>query len=603
VPGESPLQRLHDNLVLQSDAAQEPELTSSDVDDSRLLDVVVNEADDTLTIPISVRFAVPDKKMTSRDSTDVFVRFDLLNVNSAGPIYSTTKVLPIAQHIRKYLTPIEPPVVRQANSEASSRANLELKQIDKTADSVFLYKKNLYTSSVDVDSYALVGTYKTQGKQAITVQVDRPVYGAAIYRCVPAYRGVLGYSYTNVVVRPKKYRPVSSLSLTSVIVDGAVLLEARNLPPTAVSLQFMQRNRTTHEEEFTPIGTPLLIDETTRYADYLSTLTFNVLEGNVYEFTTKVIHRTGLDEMLESEIIEYIPKQAGRVDIRATNVIVSHEGEPNVTFDVSIKVVDNNIDAIKDILERQGIKVYFEDDIARQREQLKNMLVYSVHRVNETTGERENLGVVTQDKFSDKEIRKKVAAKSLKYGQKYRYIISALARAPETALESFVKVTTDLITKKRYSYKPSKFLHPIALKRGVLTTPAGLLTRYTKSTFEHGALGVDTTVEVTFDREPVNLVEASVSTFDSHSNIISWKVQGDARMIDHFVIMKEVHGTREIVGCAHNLFSQGNCQWIHKLTGTDRGQLRYIIAPMMDDYKRGQEVTTNTILIEGTWER
>jgi hypothetical protein len=215
-----------------------------------------------------------------------------------------------------------------------------------------------------------------------------------------------------------------------VIVDGAVLLEARNLPPTAVSLQFMQRNRTTHEEEFTPIGTPLLIDETTRYADYLSTLTFNVLEGNVYEFTTKVIHRTGLDEMLESEIIEYIPKQAGRVDIRATNVIVSHEGEPNVTFDVSIKVVDNNIDAIKDILERQGIKVYFEDDIARQREQLKNMLVYSVHRVNETTGERENLGVVTQDKFSDKEIRKKVAAKSLKYGQKYRYIISALARAP-----------------------------------------------------------------------------------------------------------------------------------------------------------------------------
>ncbi len=596
----STLQRLRDSLILNSDLSNNPEIVSNDVDDSRLVDVIVNEADDEIKIPVTVRFRPPDKKLSSKSSVDVFIKFDLLDSKNNTPIFTVTKPLPISQHIRTYLTPISPPIVKQANSDVSTRVNLEIKQNDKTADAVFVYKKNLYTSSVDIDDYSLVGTYKVFGNQSVNVQVDRPVYGASIYRCVPAYRGVIGNSFTNVVVKPQKYRPVKAMSLTSKVLDNGIQLEARNLPPTAVSIQFMQKNRTVHQKDFTPISSPQLIDDAVRYSDYLSSVAFDVLDGNVYEFTTKIIHKSGLHETLESEILEYNLPQPGKVDIKVQDVAVTHSGEPNVSFNVKLNVIDSDIDSIKDILERQGIKAYFEGDIDRQREQLKSMLVFSVHRVNEITGEKEDMGVITGGSFSDKEIRKKVSAKPLVYGHKYRYIISALARAPETTFELFVKTSTDLITKKKYAYKPSKFFHPITLKRGVLVTPAGLRTRYTKSTFEHGVLGAEASVEITFDKEMASVIEASVSEFDNYSHIVSWRVLGDIKSIDHFVIIKEVHGMRTILGCAHNQFAQGNCQWIYKLSNKDRGQMRYVIVPIMDDYKRGTEANTNMILVEGT---
>lgn len=596
----STLQRLKESLTLGPDLLNRPENLASDVENARLIDVITTEPDDELKIPVNVRFTPPDKKLSSKGSIDAFVRFDLLSAKTGTPIYTIIKPLPIAQHVRTFLTPIEPPIVKQANSVVPTRASLEIKQADRTADSVFVYKKNIYTSSVDVDGYSLVGTYRVQGKQSVIAHAERPLYGASIYRCVPAYRGVIGNTFTSVVLRPLKYRPVKAMSLTSKIIDGGVQLEVRNIPPTAVSLQFMQRNKTTFQHEFAPISGPQLVDDVARYADYLSAVSFDVSDGNVYEFTVKAIYRTGLDELLESEIVEYIAPQPGIVDIKITNVSVTHGNEPDVSFNVALNVIENDIDSIKSILERQGIRPYFDDDILRQRDQLKSLLVFSVHRVDEITGEKEYMGVVTGDSFSDREVRKRVSAKPLIYGHKYRYIISALSRTPETALESFVKVSTDLITKKKYAYKPSKFLHPIVLKKGVLVSPAGLRTRYTKSIFEHGVLGSDATVEITFDKESASVIEAAVSDFDGRSHVISWRVLGDVKSIDHFVVMKEVHGVRAVLGCAHNQFPQGNCQWIYRLSSRDRGQARYVIIPMMKDYNRGAEAVTNMITTEGT---
>jgi hypothetical protein len=592
------LKRLRDHHTLHPDLLISPEKSSSDIDGSKLFDVIVSETEDLLTIPVQISFKNQKLKLSSKESSDVFVRFDLLDQKTNAPIDTITKMLDVSKHVRFYQTPVIPPVVKQVKSEISSRVNLEIKQIDKSADSIYVYKKNISTATTDIDSYNLVGVYKVTPNQTALIQVNKPTYDAYIYRCIPAKSTNLGYSYTNVVIKPSKYKSIKSISITSYIADAGVVVEARKLPPNAVSVQFMQRNLTTFESTYTPIDKPKLIDDAAKSSDYVSAVTTNVLDNHVYEFVTNVYFRDGINEILGKEIIEYIIPTPGKVDIEINDLKITKEEDIDVTFEVKLNFVDNDIEEIKTILEKQGIKSYFDNDISKQRDQLQDLLSYSVHRINTVTGEKENFGVITDSKFSDKNNRKKRSVKPPVEGQSYRYIVTAVARAAETTFESFEKKSKDAQTKKNYVYKPSKFLHPITLKRGVLTSPAGLRTRYTKSIFEHGTLGSTTKIDVSLDKDLISVIQANVSSFDDEHHVITWQVNGDINLVDHFLIMREIHGIRTILGCAHNQFAYNSCQWIHKLGKVDRGQVRYVIVPIMNDYSKGQEVYSNTILVE-----
>jgi hypothetical protein len=592
------LQRLHDNLCLHPNLVISPEKDTNNIDDSKLIDVVVNEPSDILIIPVDINFKLPKRKLDSKESADIFVRFDLLDQKTNVPIDTVTKLLDTNKFTQFYLTPIDPPVVKQVKSEISSRVNLEIKQIDKSSDSVFLYKKNIFTSSVDIDEYVLVGTYKIPPGNSALIQVNKPVYNATIYRCIPARGNLLGYSYTNTVIKPSKYKSIKAISLSSFISENGITIEARKIPSDVVSIQFMQRNLTIFDSTYTAIDSPKLIDDIVRSSDYISSVSRNVLDNHVYEFVAKVFYRDGIDDILGNEVIEYINPTPGKIDIKINNLKVVKGDDLDVSFNVELDVVDRDLEDIRKLLENQGIKSYFDSDITKQREQLRDLLAYTVHRINVDTGEKEDFGVVTTSSFSDRFLRNKRAVKPLVEGKTYRYVITAVARATETTFESYEKSAVDSQTKKNYIYKPSKFLHPIALKKGVLVTTTGLRTKYSKSAFEHGVLGSTSKIEISFDKEPVSLLQTTVSSFDNDHNILAWQVKGNMSSIDHFIIMKEIHGARTILGCAHNQFVYGNCQWIHKLDNKDRGQIRYVIVPMFSDYKRGQEVFSNTISIE-----
>lgn len=596
-PDHGTLSRLHNQLT-QHPGLLDRSMFATDVEEHKLMDVVVTEPIDNVEIPVRMVFKPPSKKAGSRDSSSVFVKFQLLDSKTGTALDTVIKPLDVPTHIRIFNTPISAPIVKSTRAEISSRVNLLITQTDSRANEVHVYKKNIYTSVTDVDDYTLIGIYPVTGSQHALVQVDMPVYNAAIYRVIPAFSGMLGFSYSNVVVNPKKYRPIRAVSLTAKIVDNGISIEARKLPPNATSIQFLQRNLTIFQKKFDPIGSPQLIDDVARQSDHLSITTLDVQDNNIYEFAVMLYHKSGTQELTANEIIEYVIATPGKVDIKVTDITVNHDSAPNVTFNVNLSVLDSNLDAIKKLMENQGIKSYFEDDIATQRDQLKSLLAYSLHRVDLTTGEREDFGVITQSEFNDSDVRKNYATRALRYGHRYRYVITAVSRTSETVLESFQKKITDDVTKKQYMFKPSKFLHPLTLRRGLLISPNGLKTRYSKSTFEHGTLGSTTSVEISFDDNPIRVVESSASQFNKYLNLVSWRVDGPVEKLDHFVIMKEVHGIRVMLGTAHSSFDHGNCQWIHNLTPHDRGEIKYVIVPVLNDYNQGQSVITNSLLIE-----
>lgn len=605
----SPVTRLLHYHIFPPKSHFTPSYTTQ-VEDSTLVQVLTHEPVTTVEIPAHVIVPRHALRIDGRDNGHFFVKFELINGRTGVAVDTVIKSLDVARHVQLYYTPRRPPVVKVSRSEISTRANLEIKQIDPGAEAVQIFKKNIYRSSTDTEDYIIVGTYAVKkNQQSLLVQVDLPRNSTAIYRVVPVGRqNVAGFDYTNVVVRPKHFRPIKALSLTAQPIDIGIRLEARQIPQHVVAIEFKRANKTIFENTYTNVGEGItLIDDAVRTADFVTVVDRDVNPGHIYEYVARMVYESGTEEYAGNATIEFTLPVPGKVDTKIQNLVVDqtvvdrdHDGlvDINVTFDITTTIIDTQLDVVKNLLQRQDVYELFKGDVEREREFLKSLIAHHVQRVDLTTGVREDFGVITSPSFSDVEFRKNQAIQPLRLGHRYRYEVIALLRAPETVFESFSKEKIDQVTKKTYSFSPAKFLHPITLNRGVIVSSAGLRTRYAKEAMMHGAIGSVEAIEVSFDNEPAVVIDPSCARFDKYLNILTWKVQGEVSSIDHFVIMKEVHGVRTVIGKAHSEFTYGNCQYLHPVSRRDEGAMAYVIAPVFNNYKLGSQVTTNSVVVE-----
>lgn len=591
--------RLLDTHVFSVEQTAPPR-TTDQVSDATHVQVFVSSVETDVTLPVLITIPRTYSTVNGEDNAHLFVKFELLNSRTGIALDTVIKPLDVAKHIQLYNTPKIAPVLNIARSDISSRANLEVKQIDPGAVGVQVFTKKIHRATIDTDDYVLVGSYDVKSTdQTLLVQVDSSTDSTIIYRVVPfGLQGAQSFEFTNIVSRPTKVKRIKAMSLTALPINNGVQIEARHIPWGVSALQFLVKNMTTFETDYRTVGSDfVLIDKTARSSDHALAIDKDVSPNNVYEYVARLVYEDGSVDLSTSETIEFIAPAPGKVDTKIDNVVVSNEIDPNVTFDIETTVIDSNIDTVKSLLQQQDMYELFKDDVAKEREFLKSLIAHGVQRVNLTTGAREDFGVLTTGSFSDFMLRNNQAIEPLKLGNRYRYEVVAMLRAPETMFESFVKEKTDEVTNKTYTFKPSKFLHPVTLSRGVLVTSQGLKTRYSKEPLAHGTIGAVTTIEVSFDSEQANVIDPQAARFNSKLNIVTWKLQGSMDSIDHFLIIKEVQGVRSVLGKAHSEFSYGNCQFLHTLSTRDAGSFSYVIVPVFNDYKVGSSVTTNTVLV------
>lgn len=595
----SPGSRLLDTHVFSVEQSAPPR-TTDQVDDGTHVQVFTNSVETEISVPVAITIPRTYSTVDGEDNAHLFVKFELLNSRTGIALDTVIKPLDVAKHIQLYNTPRMPPILSLAKSEISSRANIEIKQVDPGAVGVTVFTKKIHRATIDTDDYVLVGSYNVKSTdQSLLVQVDSSIDSTVVYRVVPfGLQGTQSFEFTNVLARPTKVKRIKAISMVALPVNNGVQLEVRHIPWGIASLQFLVRNMTTFEAEYRTVGSDfVLIDKTARMSDHAMALDKDVSPNNVYEYVVRLIYEDGTTELSSCETIEFISPAPGQVDTKIDNVSVTTDVEPNVTFDIATTVIDTNIDTVKSLLQQQDMYELFKDDVAKEREFLKNLIAHGVQRVNLTTGTREDFGVLTTGSFSDFALRNNQAIEPLKLGHKYRYEVVAMLRAPETMFESFVKEKTDEVTNKAYTFKPSKFLHPVTLSRGVLVTSQGLRTRYSKEPLAHGTIGATTSIEVSFDSEPAHILDPRAARFDSKLNIVTWKLQGPIDAVDHFLVMKEVQGVRTVLGKAHSEFLYGNCQFLHTISMRDAGSFAYVIVPVFNDYKVGTSATTNTVLV------
>lgn len=581
--------------------AEVPPTTTETVVDTELVHVLEPLTDDTAVVTERVVIPVSRLRVDGAPVTQLFAQFELIDSQTNLAVDTVTKTLDVTRHINVYHTPKLPPLVKAAASEVSSRANLEIKQVDPGATEVEVYKKTFWVSTPGQDDYALIGTYQlTSQDQSLLIQIDKPRQSPVLYRVIPrGKQSIQGYEFTNIAVKPDRYTPVRAVSLTANQLDTGIQLEVRQIPPSVVAVQFLRWNLTTFESNYTTVGDDVgFIDDSVREADLLTTIDTDVKWDNIYAYQARLIYVDGHTADFGDVTIEFIKPSPGEVDTRIEDLVVDHDDTPNVSFTVTTDIIDSDVDAIRKMVENQGMTSYFTGDIANQREQLKKLIAHQVHRVDLNTGHVDNFGILTDSSFDDNALRKNQAIGPLVYGHKYRYVVYPLLRSPETLFDGFRKEAVDPVTKKPYTYFPAKFRHPFTLKRGVLVTTNGILLRQAKDPMAHGVIGSLASVEVSFDSDVAEITDVSAVNFDRYLNVINWKIQGEVHQIDHFVIMKQVHGMRSLLGKAHSEFTNNSCQYLHHISKHDVGAIQYVIVPVYNDYRLGAEAVTNTLVIE-----
>jgi hypothetical protein len=584
----APSSLLLNKLIVGLGANNIPTDTDEHSDSSSTV-VPLMTSDDVLMIP--VRITIPTSLQMSYN-----VKF---TANTDIVIDTITKQLDVAKHVQLFQTPKVPPIVSIRRSGTTTRVTLMIKQRDAVATSVAIYSRTIFKDTQLRESYVILGTY--DASPYAKVEFDAPVNSIVLYRVVPVGpTGILGSEYTNVVVRPSKFTPFRSVALVAKNEDAGVRLECSSLPHNASAIEFVSRNVSIHESKFSNVGGDIIvIDDSTRRADHMTMLDTSVVTGNIYEYAVRIIYMQGNVEVAGRVVVDFTQPVLGKVDTVVSDVSVQHDiGVPNVTFSISTTTLSNQTDTVRTLMINQGIYELFRDDVAKERTAIQDLVAYNVRRVDTVTGEVGDFGTIIDGKFSDVGLGKNNAVQPLSLGRSYRYDITTQLRVPETMLNELKITRTDVVTHKQYAFSPAKFLHPITLSQGTITSPTGLAFRHAKDPMAYGTIGSVVSIDVSFDDSDPHIVAQVAERLDREFVLLTWHVQGSLEGIDCFIIIKVIDNVRTLIGKTH-AFS-ATCQFLHRLSRHDVGELTYVIVPVFNTYKTGVVSTTNTVQVTDT---
>lgn len=564
-------------------------------DETTMIQVIENVVDEYIEIPVEV---VILGKLRKSLKTNIFiVNFELIDSKTNSSVQIFSKELDVSSYINAYYTPQKRPLVSISN--ISSVINFDIKQTDPGAESVVIYKKAINPVSVDNDDYKLISTILLSPGKNTIFSVENPQTTSILYRFISVGKqGTLGSEYTNIVLKPRYHVQDKSLSLSANMVETGIEVTLGSFPPNIISAEILAKDLSIFERDYRNVGnTNTLITNDVKIAGSFSLIDSQVMNYHVYEYIARMTFASGV-EYSKSSIIECIPYEQGKIDIVISDVEIRNElDNPNVKFLISAKIIDSESQVTKELLELNGLADLFKPELVQERDLINDLIAFNVQRINLSTGDREDFGIITTNIFDDTLLQKSTGVSPLNFGHRYQYEISTALRSPETLFSTLFKDVIDPTTKKPYKYSPSKNRHPLTLREGILVSKRGLKTS-SKNAFMHGQIGFFESLNVTFDKKNVEIIELSVERFDKHSNILTWKILGDINEVDHFLIMKDVHGIRTIIGKCHGNFHSGNVQFFHQYNSYDKGELKYIVVLIRNDYTINSDVVSNSLVVE-----
>lgn len=549
-------------------------------------------------------------KLPSVFSDSKFVVTLTLRDSLGAVVDFVTKQVEHSEQVRLAVTPTVPPSIKFGRRKGLGIGHLVITQRDERATSVVVYKKVCTrTNRLDEAQYSKIADVNVtvaDGHKILPVSVDST--SPMMFRCVAAgVTGELAQEFSSTVVNPgndvgRAFRNdlFSNVSVVARIDKVGVAVELRSVPPGVVAVSVHRRDLTLFERTPTALAVDdgiIAFNENT-----MVPITFvddTVKSGHVYEYSCVFVDRFGSRYPAASVgVIEFVPFIDNLVDTVVKNSLLTviDDSDIDYTFDIITNLLVSDLQVVKGLMDTQEILSFFSKEIQDERALLQKLLAHQVVRYNLTTGAVESFGVVTGENFSDKALRKINGVSALRRGNTYRYEVYALLRSPETLLNA---LTSNITTAgKTYAFKPSKFLHPLALQVGNITDSKSRHRNHARDEMTFGRIGNVADNELSLSVEAAEIIELNVEKLSDRRVLLQWKLAADSSAYDHFLIGREALGEKSLVGATHNVPRAGKFEYVHEVGRADVGSLRFFVIPVKNDYSLGKEVTALPIVIE-----
>lgn len=560
---------------------------SDSLDDSEKFQVLV--IDNTTLVTPKVTVTLP-KLQRAINEQRLTVTFELLDSKTGVPVDTVVKSLNVIEHVQLRNMPKASPKVNVVSGYATSRLSITLVENQTGVD---VYKRSISTASSD-SKYVFVGTFGRDKSRSIEVDVENAISTIDTYMVVPVgIDGQRGSCFTTVVLRPDTFAFNKTTSIIASLDDLGVRLECRNFSTDVVSVEFLVKDHTAFDTEYSNVDDHVhVIDVTARDSGVITIIDGNVCDQHVYEYACRVYYVDGTTNVLGCAVIAYRKFEPGKVTTNVSDVSVEYAPDLDVKFNVTTDVIDTNVDVVRRLLRNSGTYDLYVDDVKNEREKLQALIAHNVQRIDLTTGEREDFGVVTDNRFSDVVNRSRGSVSELRPDRSYRYEITALVRNPNTML-STTRDVVDATTKRTYTINPRKHMHPVTLRQGTLLDQSS----QTLSSMMHGQIGGVKTFDVSFTTSIPYITDVDVRLIESTVASVQWTLVGDSSMVDHFIVMHESNGTRTIVGRSH-AFSKLTHRFVHVLSRRHAGAISYVVVPVLSTYVIGSYGQSNVIVVD-----
>jgi hypothetical protein len=495
-----------------------------------------------------------------------------------------------------------PPSIQIAKS--NHKVRLTLSSSDKNSKNILLYRKLIkpYQPVLANSSYEYIGTVTIPaGLNSVTRELAINSTGPTIYRAVSEDRnGELSPLFSSAIVSSSEKTEIYGSSIETISLNDGIEITVNEFPRTAIAVGIVRRDATLNEKLFSLIDVE---GEQIRLINNSLVRTFmdkKVKNNHTYEYAARFFYKNGTEKQSGNSLIEFIPLEKNKYYTTIEPIQAAEQTEDSVDFSFSIntEIGEDGLDLIKNLLDKAGISEFFNSDLQLERDKFNELLAYNVTRTNLTTGQIENFGNISGTDFSDSVNGRSAGVRPLEPGNVYRYAVKTLIRSPETLFEKFQKQSLDR-NGTEYSFFPFKFRHPIALKRGNIPTKESLVSNYAKTELDFGDVGDIATTIFSYKKKYPSITSASANQINRNTVVINWSAAGDLSMIDHFIVMKKTIDINSIVAKTHANNTAEELELTYELSEGDIGEISFIIIPVYNDYSRGKEAETNTVVYSG----
>src|SRR3990167_7897929 len=451
-------------------------------------------------------------------------------------------------------TPTIPPLL-SISSPRIGINNIEIKQIDKSGDKVFICKRIFNGTATALNE---------------------------VYELLNYVRDAVAFRTSGV--------------LTSRISPQSIELNLGQIPVGVDNVTVSKMDLTSGQTSFSLISNDPVkkVDGTN-----ISFLDKDTKDDHTYQYKVDYTYRNGTTlESAATSLQTFKPLNQDNVSVNTGTgqKLTTANGNTDIQFSLDTSQKISSLDIINKTFNKIGLDALLGDGVGGEAETTNQILVNTIERTDLTTGKVEDFGVIVDDTFSDQKYGDDNRVSPLNPNHDYEYKIRTLLRSPRTILPRERDVITPL--GKKYCFSPRKFLNPKILEKGTISEEE----INAEEEFELGDLGNQVVLTFAAPEENPEIIGGIATHIGrvikgQKANQVKWQISGDKSKIDSFIIGVERLGVQTIAGVVHNVSETATFKFIDELDEGEIGTLVYTITPIYRDYSSGKSFRTNQVIV------